>query len=175
MVDSLHMLPVMPGRLGTHRSAWISQQPRQSAELAPLQSADRHSVRGMGVVVCRVRQPTLWVTHCTCQQCSRDVSCVTEALGQRGNHVPTPNEPLRQVGFELGLCQGVGGLSKCVSAGQGVRGSPDMWTISLTRQSCYQYLQYRGNHVQAIPECATLWGWAKVQDSGRRLRVFPGG
>ncbi len=68
VVDSHPMLPVMSRRLDTHRSAWISQQPRQSAEFAPLQSVDRHSVRGMGVVVGRVRQPTLWVTPCTCQQ-----------------------------------------------------------------------------------------------------------
>ena len=38
VVDSHLMLPVMPRRLDTHRSAWISQQPRQSAEFAPLQS-----------------------------------------------------------------------------------------------------------------------------------------
>jgi len=67
VVDSHHMLPVMPRRLDTHRSAWISQQPRQTAEFAPLQSVDRHSVWGMGVVVRRVRQPTLSVTPCICQ------------------------------------------------------------------------------------------------------------
>ena len=32
----------MPRRMGTHRSAWISQQPRQSAEFAPLQGMVRH-------------------------------------------------------------------------------------------------------------------------------------
>ena len=35
VVDSHHVLPVMPRCLDTHRSAWISQQPRQSAEFAP--------------------------------------------------------------------------------------------------------------------------------------------
>ena len=42
VVDSLRMLSAMPRRVGTHRSAWISQQPRQSAEFAPLQGVVRH-------------------------------------------------------------------------------------------------------------------------------------
>ena len=51
MVDSLRMLYAMPRRLGTHRSAWISQQPRQSAEFAPLQGVVRHWLsQGVGGV-----------------------------------------------------------------------------------------------------------------------------
>ena len=39
--DSLHMLPVMPRRWSTLRSAWIAQLSRQNPEFAPLQSVVR--------------------------------------------------------------------------------------------------------------------------------------
>ena len=49
--DSLHTLPVMPRRWGTHRSAWIAQEPRQNPEFAPFQSVVRNWGRGMGAEV----------------------------------------------------------------------------------------------------------------------------
>ena len=48
VVDSPHILPVMPRRLGTHGSAWISQQPREGGELAARQGAVRNWL-GQGV------------------------------------------------------------------------------------------------------------------------------
>ena len=46
VVDSLHILPVIPRRWDTHRSAWISQQPRHRAPNEQLRQVGFELVSG---------------------------------------------------------------------------------------------------------------------------------
>ena len=128
MFDSLHMLLVMPRRLGTHRSAWISQQPRLSERrmstsaklvLSWCQGVGGRSEFG---AACQGAGGSLnmWSTMLT-RQSTYHLPPIWRAL--------RPSQPRMRNSAKLvsSLRQGVGGLSEVGTAGQGASGSLDMW------------------------------------------------
>ena len=102
VVDSLHMLPVMTRREGTHRSAWISQQPRQSAESATPPSWFSAGARGCGPqqVLTGVLSRRRLTSH---EMNDADTPGYLPLMYNRAGttRLPATNEQLRHVGFEL--------------------------------------------------------------------------
>ena len=116
VVDSLRMLPVMTRRGGTHRSAWISQQPRQRAESATPPTWFRACVRGLGGSTSHIRQAKVCVTPRTSGQRCRHVTVTTSHV-QYGGHTLPERRMSNCAKVVSSLCQGVGGLCESRNAG----------------------------------------------------------